>query len=90
MGAVALFWQLFAMWNKECQFLAKVFLRIFLAMPVINPSHPAPCDHTSSGILYVESKHFQLLLNFSPICEYRILLAHFLRHTYSEMPFDIV
>jgi hypothetical protein len=29
------------MWNKECQFLAEVFLRIFLAMPVIDPSHPA-------------------------------------------------
>jgi hypothetical protein len=28
--------QLIDTWKKECQFIAKVFLRIFLAMPVID------------------------------------------------------
>jgi hypothetical protein len=60
MGAVSLFWQLFDMWNKKCQFLAKVFLRIFLVIPVTNPSNPAPCDHKSSG---------------TPVCRVKTLLV---------------
>jgi hypothetical protein len=52
--------------------------------------HPAPCDHTFSGFLRVESKHFRPSLIFSPICEYGILSIYFLHRTYSEMPFDVV
>jgi hypothetical protein len=54
------FFQLFDTCNKEYQFLAKAFLRIFLAMPVIYSPHPAQCDHTSSGLLRVEAKRFRL------------------------------
>jgi hypothetical protein len=83
LGAVALSWQLFDTWSKECQYPAKAFLRIFLAMPVMDPSHPAPC------LLRVEAKHFWLPLILSPICEYRILSVHFLHHIYSECPMKL-
>lgn len=61
-----------------------------LAIPVIDPLHPVPCDQTFSGFLRVEAQHFRLTLKFSPIREYRLLTVLFTHHTYFEMPFDIV
>jgi hypothetical protein len=55
-------WSFAFFWQHFDRFLAKIYLRIFLAMPIIGNSCPAPCYHISSGLLRVESKHFRLSL----------------------------
>jgi hypothetical protein len=35
-------------------------LPLILVMPAIDPTHPAPRNHTSSSLLRIESKHFWL------------------------------